>query len=673
MTISTSSSDAVSVHSYRPDIDGLRAIAILLVVFFHAGFSATSGGFVGVDVFFVISGYLITGIITRELDNGRFSFSKFYTRRIMRICPALFVVLAFSVVAAFFTLVPEDLKFFGRSLISAVLFYSNWLFYQQVNYFSGPAIDKALLHTWSLAIEEQYYVIWPLALFGLYRVGKRKALPQIILALICLSLAASQVVLEPDRAQVFYLLPYRAWELLLGGYLAVAPWRPVSQLAANVAGLAGFAAIAYAAAAFDIETPFPGLHALFPCLGAAMLIAAGSQRGSLSKTVLSFGPFRFIGKISYSVYLIHWPIFSFAHSVLDRELTVPERFAVIGSTLLLAALSYRYIEIPARHATFRFPALLRATAAAAAALALTGGLYEGTKGLPWRVPQGVQLAYAARFSGFREQDLAECRNDPTPALVHRPCPIGAAAKNFQYDFVIWGDSHARHFASAFSDQAKARGLSGLVIWETHCPPLVNEDRVSSKCRDANAKARDWIASQSKLKMVFLGANWNTYAARGLLPPHRTRGIVFENAHAGSGTADGRGLEETIALLRSKGFRVALVDTVPYFPVDVPNCVARARMFGRSETRCLSFPRTLIDKNAQQASSIIRETGRRFNVPIVDTMWAFCDGDTCSPEMDGAIFYSDSSHLNSAGSHYLGTRLNIPWPSAAAPAGATALR
>ncbi len=207
MTTGSHFSGTANANTYRADIDGLRAAAVLLVVFYHAGFAAFPGGFVGVDIFFVISGYLITGIIARELDAGHFTFASFYARRIKRILPALFVVLAVSAIAALFILIPGELRVFGRSIISTVLFYSNWLFYSKVNYFDGPAMEKPLLHTWSLAVEEQYYIVWPLVLAAIYRAGRRKALPYIILALLCLSLAASQIVLEPDPAQAFYLHP----------------------------------------------------------------------------------------------------------------------------------------------------------------------------------------------------------------------------------------------------------------------------------------------------------------------------------------------------------------------------------------------------------------------------------------------------------------------------------
>ena len=418
-----SQENAAPGHDYRADIDGLRAIAVLLVVFFHAGIAQIGGGFVGVDIFYVISGFLITGIIVRELDAGHFTFAGFYARRIKRILPALFAVLGLSIVAAYVLLIPDDLRMYGRSIVSTVLFYSNWLFYKQVNYFDGPAIDKPLLHTWSLSIEEQFYLIWPLLLLALYRAAGRKALPRVILALFAVSLVASQAMLGHDPARSFYLLPYRAWELMLGAYLAVAPVPVLSRRAASFAGLAGFAAIAYAALAFNSKTPFPGVNALLPCLGAAILIATGLQRGAIGRSALSFGPLRFVGKISYSLYLVHWPIFSFAHLSLDGEPSSLVRVAMIAASFVLATLSYRYVETPARRATIAFPKLARAAAAAAVVMVLPGVIYENGNGLPWRVPAASRLRMPQSSSASTRLAAALTTQSPQACII--PAPLAS--------------------------------------------------------------------------------------------------------------------------------------------------------------------------------------------------------------------------------------------------------
>ncbi len=430
------STQSGSTIIYWPHIDGLRAIAILLVLFFHAGFQEVSGGFVGVDIFFVISGFLITGIIVREVKAGSFSFVHFYERRIKRICPALFITLFLSAIAGIFLLVPQDLQMLGRSISSAVFFYANSHFYQQVGYFDGPATDKPLLHTWSLAVEEQFYLIWPLLFLLLYRFVSRKALPHVILALLCLSLVASQLILETSPSAVFYLLPYRAWELLLGAYIALIDPQAPSKRIATVCGVLGFAAIAYAAVGFSSATPFPGVHALVPCAGAALLIIAGLRSNFISSYVLRANPLCFVGKISYSLYLFHWPAFSLTRMALDRDTTKVEGLIIIAGSIGAATLSWWFLESPARRATFRFQALVGITASGMLALWGCGSLFNLTHGLPFRVPASVIQADAAREVS-RKGNNTECRTDPALGLLG--CGIGSPPHDNQYDFVIWGD------------------------------------------------------------------------------------------------------------------------------------------------------------------------------------------------------------------------------------------
>jgi len=323
---------------------------------------------------------------------------------------------------------------------------------------------------------------------------------------------------------------------------------------------------------------------------------------------------------------------------------------MMAVSAVLAWLSYRYIETPARQSQAGFALLTRRAGAAGAGLALCGGLYDAAWGLPWRAPQSVQAAYAAKFPGYRESDRADCLKDQKrPGSLPRPCPIGAPATDMQYDFAIWGDSHARHFATAFSDQARARGLAGIVIWEARCPPLLDGgDDTRAVCTEANHLAWEWIATQTRLKAVFLGAIWASY-------------MPGPAVGAEGGAPAYPALERTIERLRARGLSVAVVETVPSFPVNVPDCAARARMFGRSDEHCFTLSRARLDASEARGDSMLREVGRRTGIPVVETHQAFCGEDSCRAEKDGVIFYTDGSHLNSAGSRYLGARMNIPWP------------
>lgn len=337
---------AATHMAYRPDIDGLRTVAVLPVVLNHAGVPGIWGGFVGVDIFFVISGYLITGILARDLVLGRHSIAEFYRRRVLRIFPALFAMLALTTLVACVAMLPGELTRYARSLGATTLFGSNLLFWSETGYFEPAARLKPLLHTWSLAIEEQFYIVWPLALawIGAKRPAGMKAL---VLATTALSLgyAIWQVAHGPSTA--FYLLPARAWELSLGAGLALIPQRPSARWVNEALGLLGLGLIGWAMRFYTEAAPFPGAAALLPCGGAALLILTGGA-GTLAERALALAPMRFVGKISYSLYLWHWPVIVFAELALFLPRTLPVMAGEIVVSLVLATLSWRFVEQPFR-------------------------------------------------------------------------------------------------------------------------------------------------------------------------------------------------------------------------------------------------------------------------------------------------------------------------------------
>lgn len=329
----------VSELRYRPDIDGLRAVAVLAVVLFHAGISSISGGFVGVDVFFVISGFLITTIIVKEIRRGDFSLTVFYERRIRRILPAFFVVMLFSAVVAYSLLLPQDFENFGKSLVAASLSVSNLLFWRESGYFDSTAELKPLLHTWSLGVEEQFYLFFPLLLMFIARFFKQRwTLWIVLIAFSSLLLSAWGAKHQPSAT--FYLLPTRAWELALGGLLAMGGVPPIHQrFWREIEALLGLGLIVWGISALTPESSFPGLNALYPCLGAALVIHAGSSGPSMVGNVLSWRPLVLIGLISYSLYLWHWPLLVFAKYYLIRPLTTLETSTVVASSFVAAIAS----------------------------------------------------------------------------------------------------------------------------------------------------------------------------------------------------------------------------------------------------------------------------------------------------------------------------------------------
>lgn len=339
---------------YRREIDGLRALAVLPVILFHAGFETFSGGFIGVDVFFVISGYLITTIILAELEQGNFSIVNFYERRARRILPALFLVMLVCIPFAWFWLLPSDMKDFSQSLVAVSFFASNILFWRESGYFDTAAELKPLLHTWSLAVEEQYYVLFPLFLMFSWRLGKRWILIALGLMFVG-SLAVAQWAAHAKPNAAFYLLPTRGWELLIGGfaafYLSQANRKEFGKVAGEAGGWLGVALIMYAVFAYNKATPFPGLYALVPTLGTVLIILFATQQTTVGKFVGNKA-FVGVGLVSYSAYLWHQPLLAFFKY---RNFGDVENFSatiIVFATFILAFLSLRYVETPVRTKKF---------------------------------------------------------------------------------------------------------------------------------------------------------------------------------------------------------------------------------------------------------------------------------------------------------------------------------
>lgn len=336
-----------SVPGYRPEIDGLRALAIIPVILFHAGLNTFSGGFVGVDVFFVISGYLITQLLLADHWQGRMSLARFYERRARRILPALLAVTLLFSPLALLLMAPWQAAHFGRSVLALTLFGSNFYFWKNTGYFAPEADTQPLLHTWSLAVEEQFYIGFPLLLMVLLRWGRRTALLA-LLALTVASLLLAQWQLEQAPAAAYFLLPARAWELLLGVLLALLP-RPAARAGRSASWLAamGLVLVGAAIVRFDRHTPHPGVYTLVPTLGAALLIRYASPANPVGRLLGGRLPVG-IGLLSYSAYLIHQPLFAFARLMHGAALPLPFALGLALLVLPLAYLSWRFIETPGR-------------------------------------------------------------------------------------------------------------------------------------------------------------------------------------------------------------------------------------------------------------------------------------------------------------------------------------
>jgi peptidoglycan/LPS O-acetylase OafA/YrhL len=641
------------MHSaYRADIDGLRALAVVPVLFFHAGLGFP-GGFVGVDVFFVISGYLITRLLTVDMTERRFSVFRFYERRLRRIFPALFTVLMASTGVTWFIFMPPEFELFGKSMALAAVFASNIGFWQEAGYFDTVAQFKPLLHTWSLGIEEQFYILFPLLLAGLYRfMPARRTLVIGLLSVSSLLFSIVSVYVAPDGA--FFLLPARFWELGLGCLLALAPassgWQSSRAAAVCTVGL-----LLIGTAVFGISehTPFPGAAALLPCIGAALVIMAGGTRNAASRA-LGSRPLVLVGLVSYSLYLWHWPIIVLAQYRLGRLLTTTDAALVIATSFALALISWRYIEQPARQ--HRFFADRRALFGAAAAMmvaAVSAGLaIQAQDGLPGRLPAAIQEIYAQKQD--RSPFLrANCFADNSGQGVSEPgrpgvsCPMGALGAG-QATFLVWGDSHAAAMAPAI-DRAGARfSQRGLFAGRAGCPPLLHYDTTSSHgqkrqaCRDQNDATMKLIKDQN-IRLVFLVARW----PREVLGAQNGAEGPFYDPTVPYATVDRSGqvavaLDSTVSALTTLGIRVVLVMDVPEPGYDVPLSLARASM--RERAPQVNPTRASVEARQQLARQTLQQVASKWGARLVDPTPAFCDQAFCHVEVGGVSRYTDSNHI-----------------------------
>lgn len=612
---------------YRQDLDGLRALAIVPVVLFHAGIPVFSGGYVGVDVFFVISGYLITSLIQQEIQDDCFSLRRFYERRVRRIFPALFAVLASCMICAVGLLYPEDYQPFARSLIAASLFVSSFLFSRETGYFDGAAEDKPLLHTWSLSVEEIFYLIFPLALVFLFR-RLRRHLSGILLILGLSSLAASIVALrlEPHSPAVFFLAQYRVWELLLGALLAT--WKlplKINHPHANVLTVIGLLMIAGAVFGYSKLTPFPGAAALLPCLGAALVICSGHRADSLPQWLLTNKVMVFFGLISYSLYLWHWPLLVFFPHWAEHKPDAMESGLLVIAAVALAYLSWRFIERPFRGSQGLLSQRnLFLAATSGLALFVGVGLQgELTQGWPERYDLELQAIF--RAASDRDPRQEECLS---PRPESRGCHYGAPGVTPQV--VLWGDSHAAVFADLLGKLAARRGQAIQVFTMWSCPPtpgwqLANQPWQNDCARLQNV-ALDTILQSLTIHSIVLATR---FAEVAFIPDReKVIGIFYR----------------TVDRLLSAGKRVILVYPVPELGTKLSVGMNILQGHGKVPG-AISIPTQEYRTKTRFAFDVLDALGDRNNLIRIQPHELLCDEDNCFASRAGTGYYFDTQHLS----------------------------
>lgn len=605
---------------YRPDIDGLRALAVVPVLLYHVGFPVVTGGFIGVDIFFVISGYLITSIIFKEIRFGKFSFLSFYDRRFRRILPALFSVIIFVVVSGYGILLPSEYYKVGQSELFASISAANFLFFSSINYFEGET--NPLLHLWSLAVEEQFYLIFPVVLvLGFKYLGDRV---QYLVILICIiSFIMAAVTVYGDSQAAFYLPQFRFWELLIGSVLATSGVLPPSgRLTRNLVALSGLLLVIGSILMIDRTTPFPGLSALPACAGTAMLIMSASEKsGTIVSAMLAFAPFRFVGLISYSLYLWHWPII-----VLMRQggaflpMTIPPdsrgRILLLIMSFVAAILSWYFIERPFRNGK-RFQRLNVVVIGVAASLlfCLVGAVIMVSGGFPKRFSQQVQ-----NLAAFTEYDPAHSFRSGTCFIDSK---YTSARFNVQaclpmsghgLRILLLGDSHAAHLLPGLQQQFPEAIIGQVTV--SGCRPLTHQPlSVPKRCRDITQLGFTDGIERFRPDLVIMGGNWQP--------------------------RDLPALEVTLHELRSRNVNGLLVGPVPAYDAAVPKLLAVALMRDRAgdvKGHLLSGLREL----DHRLSEIASRAGFQYASPLE----ALCSHST----LDCIVFADDNTPLQFDGSH-----------------------
>jgi len=620
---------------YRPDIDGLRAVAVLQVLAYHVGIHRLRGGFVGVDVFFVISGFLISSIILSELDSSRFSLVAFYERRIRRIFPALVVMLLATTLLAYKFFLPAEFVAFAKSLLAATFSVSNILFLHQSGYFDAPALMKPLLHTWSLAVEEQFYVFLPLLLLVVRRYFPKR---QVLLVSIVLTVSFIVSVIGAFRSHdaTFYLAPTRAWELLLGTLLAMNIFPGISTgLWRNVTSFFGLVLILAAGLGFNSSMPFPGAAALLPCAGAALIIAGGKSGRSIVGRALSLRPIVFIGMISYSLYLWHWPLIVFQETsgVLVKGLTPNgTKVVLILASGVIATLSWGFIEQPfrGRHFPLSRAAIFRLASVSAAVLLFLGAGVLATGGVPSRYPPE-----AVKVASFLDN------TDAATDTQYRVGTCFLTSKNSYQDFnpavclhhdphkrndLLIGDSHAAQLwyglSSIFTDvnlmQATASG----------CKPTLDQSHSAEpKCSRLMSYVFSDYLSAHHVDRLIIAARWD---------------------HADLGP-----LQRTLEWANRSGISVLLFGPIVQYDSALPRLLAMS--IKSNDPALPALHRVAFYQNLDADMSKLAQSDR--GVRYISYFKMLCRQTSCLEyAADGVPLQSDYGHLTGVGSMLVATKL-----------------
>lgn len=630
---------------YRPDVDGLRALAVMLVVLFHLGMAGLPGGYVGVDMFFVISGYLITGHIYREVVAGHFSFSGFYERRVRRLAPGMLSMLLLTLLLSVLALSPKDLIRAAESSVASLLFVANIFFYQKQDYFATDSDTNPLLHMWSLGVEEQFYLLWPLLLVLLFRRGNLRIVWGVVGALALLSLGAAIRLGHTDSAAAFYLMPTRLFEFAIGAALVWLPeirqWRkPISDALV----ILGLVCIGLSVAKFNQHTPFPSYAALLPCLGTALIIYAG--RDPVVRMFLGHPALAYIGRFSYELYLFHWPLIVLTRYLTFGDVTPRDNALVLLASFGISMLTYHCISSPLRFGFATTPRrrqnFLLGTLVVAIAMLGAATIIKLQKGLPQRVNHAATEAAQNPGEFHKSQFGGAGYTENTILTLGTP---GAPPQ-----FLLIGDSFAAQYAVALSEFLAARHQSAQTYFLNGCliaPEVSVHDRgqLEEDCAGMHARTMA-LLQQSNLPVIF-AQSWTSYK-NSLLRRDGTR-MEFPTE------SNDAYYDYMITVIDQ--MRTAIAPRKLVVIGIAPGITEQKAL-----SRCFDIPsylptRCLADVSSPEAA---RQHGQEFNraaaayvkahpdVTFINPRDAFCRDGQCYAIRSQKVYYSDNVHFTKDG-------------------------
>lgn len=632
---------------FYPEIQGLRAISVIAVILFHLGVGLLPGGYVGVDIFFVISGFVITKMIVGEQERGTFSIARFYKNRVVRLLPNLFLMIAASVVISYLVLKPYDFLQYAKSLQFSAIYLTNMVFARQQGYFDLSGDVKPLLHTWSLSIEEQFYLVFPVLLILLYRLKSHRIGVLVLIALASLWVRFDYI-LQQLPSEEFFSFAGRVWEFVVGALVALMPVALKDRLSGNEAlSLAGLALVVASLLLLDEGLPYSGLLLLVPCLATALLIACGS--GTRAGHWLSGKALVFIGGLSYSLYLWHWPLIVWFHN-MDLGLgRIAETTLLLVATVLASYLAWRYVEEPFRNHREKFSGRVVAgmTLTFAAFCIAAGSYIYAQRGMEERFPAWVEVEKnVAAFdfetaTGTQPDYPAGCGiGDEPNSADPRYCSFGTPGAKER--FLLLGDSHARASYPAFKAAAEDKHVAGVMAIFAGCPPLFGVHSYDG-AKDICAKTFDErvgkLIAGGGFSKVFLVAHWSLYSEGK--PNGRPSHLVSDaetvsHDAASSKRVMAQHLRDTIARINQQGIAVVIMHSVPILPKMVQDLPVG---YTQPEARAVEQNRFMTD--------FVREW-KGEGLAVLDPTPIFCSAGTCRTRDDGLVLYTDNNHVSPAG-------------------------